>query len=398
MIRRRNPRFYKGEFFDILKFLISQKEKSDYIKIFEEEFADYIGVKHALTICTGRSSLELILEALNLKEGEQVIFPAFTLKELIILVKRNKLEPVLVDIESDSFNINSDLIEEKITNKTKVIIATHLFGLPCNIEKIIKIAIKYDLKVIEDCAHACGAEYNGKKCGSLGTAGFFSLELTKAMNTFGGGVVTTDDDNIASFIRERIEGCPRGEKKLIKKLIFSYAEYFLIKSPIFLFFSFMFCFMPSARIVHYVYSFFNRKFIVEKTRFTNLQAYLGLKQLREIEERNRMRFEKAEMLNKLLESAVCLQVSGNVIKRVYYFFVIKIPDSFNVEYIRRNSFFRGIDAGIKDEITDDCSIFIGGNYSVTKCVYNSLILLPMYDSISTSEIRKIAKVINNILE
>ena len=160
MIRRRNPRFYKGELRDILKLIFTaQVADGEYLELFEKKFAEYTGTKFALATCSGRNGLDLLLDTLNLNKGDEVLMPAYTLKDLVYLIKAKGLEPRLVDIESDSFNMNPALIESSITQKTKVILATHIFGLPGNMKGILDMAKKHDLKVIEDCAHAAGAEY-----------------------------------------------------------------------------------------------------------------------------------------------------------------------------------------------------------------------------------------------
>lgn len=169
---------------------------------FEKKFADYIGVKHAISVNSGTDSLIIALKALGIKEGDEVITTPFTFFATAETIAMVGAIPVFVDVEEDTYNINPDKIEEKITDKTKAILPVHIFGQPANMGKIREIADKYNLVVIEDACQAVGAEYEGKKAGSLGNAGCFSFFPTKNLGAFGdAGMITTNDDDLAIICR-----------------------------------------------------------------------------------------------------------------------------------------------------------------------------------------------------
>lgn len=169
---------------------------------FEKKFADYIGVKHAISVNSGTDSLIIALKALGIKEGDEVITTPFTFFATAETIAMVGAIPVFVDVEEDTYNINPDKIEEKITDKTKAILPVHIFGKPANMGKIREIADKYNLVVIEDACQAVGAEYEGKKAGSLGNAGCFSFFPTKNLGAFGdAGMITTNDDDLAIICR-----------------------------------------------------------------------------------------------------------------------------------------------------------------------------------------------------
>lgn len=169
---------------------------------FENKFASYIGVKHAISVNSGTDALIISLRALGIKEGDEVITTPFTFFASAETIASLGAKPVFVDIEEDSYNIDPEKIEEKITSKTKAILPVHIFGYPANMDKICSIAKKYNLLVVEDACQAVGAEYKGKKVGSIGNAACFSFFPTKNLGAFGdGGMITTNDDNIATICR-----------------------------------------------------------------------------------------------------------------------------------------------------------------------------------------------------
>ncbi len=400
MIPRRKPRIYKGETKDILKLLFSKKvREGKYIKEFEKEFANYIGTKYAIAVSSGRKGMELILESLKLKEGDEVIIPAYTLKDLIYIIQSKGLKVRLVDIDINSFNMNPDLIEPKITQKTRIIIATHLFGLPCQMEKILNIARKYDIYIIEDCTHSLGAEYKGKKTGTFGIAGFFSLEAIKPINTFGGGIITTNNSEIANFIRKKIKDYTFDEKKLFSKIFYVYLENLLIRTQLFSLINLLFISEFTKRILSKVYLSFHSKVRARNTKFTNLQAFLGIKQLKDLDEKNQMRKKIALKLTKKLEKLKPSLIPQKFEEgRIFYFYVVRVLKN-NVEDLRRKLLLSGIDAGIKEEITDNCSLIgnIKDTCPFTDKVFNSAVQLPIYDDLKDKDLNRIVSTLEKII-
>ena len=182
---------------------------SNNVKEFEELICNYFGVKYAISVNSGTDALVISLRACGIKPSDEVITTPFTFFATAEAISIIGAKPVFVDIEMDTFNINPDLIEQKITQKTRAILPVHLFGLPANMDKIMQIARKYNLIVIEDNAQAFGAEVkvNGqfKKTGSIGNCGAFSFFPTKNLGAYGdGGIITTNDEqvyNLASMLK-----------------------------------------------------------------------------------------------------------------------------------------------------------------------------------------------------
>lgn len=169
---------------------------------FEEEFAQYLGVKHAFGVSNGTAALHIAHKVLGIGDGDEVIVPSLTFVATANSVLYCGGKPVFADITSlDDFNISPDDILEKITPKTKAITVVHYGGYPCNMDAIIEIARDHKLKVIEDTAHAPGAEYKREKCGTIGDVGCFSFFANKNLSTGEGGMVVTNDDSMAEKIR-----------------------------------------------------------------------------------------------------------------------------------------------------------------------------------------------------
>lgn len=169
---------------------------------FEKKFAEYVGVKHAISVNSGTDALVIALKALGIKPGDEVITTPFTFFATAETIAMVGAVPVFVDADEATYNIDPDKIEEKISDKTKAILPVHIFGQTADMDKICSIAEKHHLVVLEDACQAVGAEYCGKKAGSLGNAGCFSFFPTKNLGAFGdAGMITTNDDDTAVVCR-----------------------------------------------------------------------------------------------------------------------------------------------------------------------------------------------------
>jgi perosamine synthetase len=168
---------------------------------YESKFAGVAGTRHAISFAAGRMALFALLEALEIKSGDEVVLPAFTCVVVPNAVLYAGARPVYVDIDRSTYNLDPSQLERAITPRTKLIVAQHTFGLICDIDEIKRIAERHGIAVIEDSALALGATHNGRPAGSLARAAYFSTDHTKIISTGIGGMVTTDDDEIASRVR-----------------------------------------------------------------------------------------------------------------------------------------------------------------------------------------------------
>lgn len=177
---------------------------------FEQLMAEYVGVKHAVAVSSGTAALHLIVRALGLGPGDEVLVPSFTFAASVNALLYERVTPVFVDIEPETYNLDPEDLERKITPQTKAIMAVDIFGHPAEWDEILRIADEYGLRVIDDSCEALGAEYKGRKIGQFGDAAAFAFYPNKQMTTGEGGIIVTNSDQIARLARSmRNQG--RGE-------------------------------------------------------------------------------------------------------------------------------------------------------------------------------------------
>tara|TARA_Y100001968_G_scaffold323421_1_gene361062 strand:+ start:108 stop:1226 length:1119 start_codon:yes stop_codon:yes gene_type:complete len=175
---------------------------SSEVQKFEDRFAEYCQTKYCVGVGNGLQALEIILRGWGISKDDEVIVPSNTFIASWLAISSVGGIPVPVEPDIDTYNINPDLIEEKITSRTKAIIVVHLYGLPCEMNKIKEIANRHSLKILEDAAQSHGAEYQSSKVGSLGDAAAFSFYPTKNLGALGdGGAITTDDEKLFKKVR-----------------------------------------------------------------------------------------------------------------------------------------------------------------------------------------------------
>lgn len=212
------------------------------VKKFEQQFAAITNRQFGIAVCNGSVALDLAVKALDIKEGDEVILPSFTIISPAAAIVRCGAVPVLVDSDPATWNMDVNKIEEKITNKTKAILVVHIYGLPVDMDPVLDLAKKYNLKVIEDAAEMHGQTYKGKPCGSFGDISTFSFYPNKHITTGEGGMLVCNDPALA-------DRC-----YLLRNLAF----------------------IPERRFVHHELGW--------NYRFTHLQAVLGLAQLERLDE------------------------------------------------------------------------------------------------------------------
>jgi dTDP-4-amino-4,6-dideoxygalactose transaminase len=180
----------------------------DEVAQFERRFADYHQAKHAVAVVNGTVSLRIALMAAGIEAGDEVIVPPYTFLATATAVVEANATPIFADIELETFNLDPEAVEAAITPRTRAIIPVHMGGLPVKMEAILAIARRHGLTVIEDAAHAHGAEYQGRRVGAIGDLGSFSFQSTKNLTSGEGGVILTNDDELAERCRS-IQNCGR---------------------------------------------------------------------------------------------------------------------------------------------------------------------------------------------
>jgi len=194
-----------------------------YVQQFENEFGEYIGCKYGVAVHTGTAALHLALAALGVGPGDEVVIPTLTFAATANAVLYTGAKPILVDVEEETWNLDPDLIEKNITEQTKAIIPVHLYGFPCDMDKILEIAEKYNVNIVEDAAEAHGAEYKGKKVGGIGTVGCFSFFANKIITSGEGGICVCNESDIVEKIETlRDHGMKKDKKYWHDEVGFNY--------------------------------------------------------------------------------------------------------------------------------------------------------------------------------
>ncbi|MES2644162.1 MAG: DegT/DnrJ/EryC1/StrS family aminotransferase [Myxococcota bacterium] len=219
-IPRFSPSFSPAEALIAARFLAVPPEDEPAVRGFEKEFASYIGAKHAIMTPSARYAFYLLLRAMGIGPGDEVIIPGLTYFAIPSMAVTAGVRPVFADIGLTSHVLDPAEFEKAITPKTKAVVPTHLYGTPCDMDAINAIAKKHGIKVIEDCAQSTGAKYKGIRVGNLGDAAYYTFGLTKNITTLSGAMITTNDDAVAKFVRNEIDtSTPADFKKARKEAV-----------------------------------------------------------------------------------------------------------------------------------------------------------------------------------
>lgn len=324
------------------------------VEQFQNEFSDYVEAKHGIATSSGTTALHTALVAAGVEKGDEVITTPFTFAATSNSILYSNATPIYSDINPKTFNLDPEKIEEKITDKTKAILPVHLYGQPADLDPILEIAEKHELKVIEDAAQAHGSTYKGKKIGSIGDLGCFSFYPTKNMTTGEGGMVTTNDDELAEksgMIRAH------GESKRYEQSLLGY-----------------------------------------NYRMTDIAASIGLVQLKNIDKFNEIRNKNAAYISEGLsdvEGITTPEIDENV-THVFHQYTIRVSkdrDTFK-EFLTKNEIGTGVHYPIvlyKQPYYQN--IGLTGNCPEAELAANQVISLPVHPSLTTDELDTIIETV-----
>ena len=330
------------------------------LKKFEEEFARFCDVKYAIGVADGSDALILALRACGISEEDEVITVPHTFIATTEAISNVGGKIVFVDIDPKTYTIDVSKIEEKITEKAKAIIPVHLYGQPADMGPIIRLAEKYNLKVIEDAAQAHGAEYKGKKVGSLGDAGCFSFYPGKNLGAYGdAGMVVTNNEEIAEKIK-----LLRNHGRITKKYEHEIEGY--------------------------------------SSRLDNLQAAILRVKLRYLNKWNESRRKNAKRYNELLNnvSGIITPYEADYVKHVYHLYVIRVVRE-GRDRLREELKSKGIATGIHYPIPLHLQpaykylSYKEGDFPVTEKASKAILSLPMFAELTEDQIRIISKFIKD---
>jgi len=186
-----------------------------FVKHFEKEFSKKVKRKYGIAVSSGTAALDIAIKTIGIEEGDEIIMPTFTIISCINQIIMSKAKPIFVDSDPVTWNMDAAQIESKITDKTKAIMIVHIYGLPVDVEPILELAKKYNIKIIEDAAEMIGQTYNGKPCGSFGDVSVFSFYPNKHITTGEGGMVVTDNEELAEKAKAYRNLCFKTEKRFV---------------------------------------------------------------------------------------------------------------------------------------------------------------------------------------
>jgi len=336
---------------------------------FEKKFASYIGVKHAIAVNSCTDALRLAICSLDMPKGEIITSP-ITFVSTPHSILYNNHSPLFADIEEDTLNIDYFDITKKVNNKTEAIIPVHYGGNCCDMDRIMNFARLNKLKVIEDCAHACGAEYKGKKAGSIGDLGCFSFHAVKNLATGDGGMITTNDDNIEKKLK-KLRWCG------ITKNTYERAE------------------------GKYKWDY-DVEMLGYKSHMNDIIAAIGIVQLEKLEEANEKRRNIASIYNEAFKNIGWISPLkvGEYNKTSQHNYVIRVKKDREglIRHLEQNEISAGVHykpiykhSYYKKKGFDD----LGKDTPAAEAVWGSIVTLPLYPGLNSTEIEKIITAVSS---
>jgi len=338
-----------------------------FVKRFEDEFAARVGRKFGIAVCNGTAALEAAVVALDLGPGDEVILPTFTIISCAAAIVRAGATLVVVDCDPLTWNMTAELVEQKITSKTKAIMVVHIYGLPVDMDPILALADKHGLKIIEDAAEMHGQTYKGRPCGSFGDLSTFSFYPNKHITTGEGGMIVTDNPVLAERCRS------------LRNL----------------------CFQPTKRFVHEELGF--------NFRMTNMQAALGIAQLERLDEFAQRKRAMGKRYTELLSEIECLQLPVAKIdyaENIYWVYGVVLKDG--VDCDAEEIMTRLRDKGIgtrpffwpmhEQPVLKKMGLFKDENCPVAERVARRGFYLPSGMALTTEQIEEVAQTLKDILQ
>ncbi len=327
------------------------------LREFEGKFSRYIGSKFAIGVSSGTAAIRLALESLNVEKGDEILVPSHTAFPTVEPVLQLGAKPIFVDIDRDIYTIDPQMIEAKITKKTKGIIAVHLYGHPADLDPIKEIADLHNLFLIEDCAQAHGAQYKKRKVGSIGTIGCFSFYPSKNMTVCGdGGMVTTNDKEIC----EKIE---------------------LLRN-------------------HGMKDRYNHLLVGHNFRLGEIQSAIGIKQLEKLEWFNKKRRDFAKLYSEyLVDLPVILPIEKEWAYHVYHLYVVRVSQRDKIiQYLHNKGITCGIHYPIPVHLQPSIHMSIRESLPITEEYAHKILSLPIYPLLNQSDVQYVSNELHNSLK
>ncbi len=375
---------------------------------FEEAFARRAGSGTAISAANGRMAFYYLLKALDLPPGSEIIFPSLTFWVVPELARVAGLTVVFADVDPKTFNMDPASAERLITDKTRAIVPTHLYGLPCDMDRILDLAARHDLVVLEDCAHSLGATYKGKPVGTFGTGALFSFQTLKPLNCYGGGMALAQDAALAATVRGLVDALPwPSEKRVRDRLLQGRLQRIFIKPWVFsislfpvLWVSALIDANPDVFLWEKIRSLHPLPDQYEE-RFPNVQAAIGLEALKHLDDWTRTAQRHAHEIDRVVGSVPGVQVPYVPSDRthVYYQYCVYGPEGLDRDDLVVRCVRRGIDIEtLHVDVPPDMELFAGMTAEADGARRASqAIQVPAYSSLTDEQTTRVAKVVREVL-
>jgi len=336
-----------------------------FVRRFEDEFAVRVGRKHGIAVTNGTAAIDAAVEALGIGPGDEVILPTFTIISCVMQIVRSGATPVLVDSDPLTWNMDVAEIESKITSRTKAIMVVHIYGLPVDMDPVLELCQRYDLKLIEDAAEMIGQTYRGKPCGSFGDISTVSFYPNKHITTGEGGMILTDDDDLTEQCRE------------LRNL----------------------CFKLGKRFVH--------ERLGWNLRMTNLQAALGVAQLERLDEFLEKKRWIGQRYNELLTDLPGVQLPlarTHYAENIYWVYGLVLDDS--VQFDAEEAISRLAKLGVgcrpffypmhQQPVLRELGLFEDENYPVAERMYQRGFYVPSGLALTEEQILHVSESLKQV--
>lgn len=382
MIPRRRIPLATADLRDLVgaPFVSAARDAAD-IADFEAAFRQRIGCAHALATASGREALLLIIDGLELGPGDEMIVPAYTLGELLPLIAARGVRCIAADIDAATLNVTPATVAARITPRTSALLVDHIFGAPCEIGALMQLAERHGLALIEDCAHAVGAAVDGRPVGSFGHAALFSLEVSKGVPTFGGGMLTTADARLAAHVRATLATRERRRAPALRKAALKCIEELAVRSPLYALAARL-LFSGRSGAFELAYRRTHDGLRAPTLAYSGMQARIGLRRLAALDARNRRLNGLWHDLALALPPGFAAPLRDAHGTPAFYNFAARFDG--DIAHLRRSAQGQGLDLAIGSEVMDDCAALLGqADCPVAAAAFAALVQLPLHDGAGT---------------
>lgn len=362
------------------------------VRDFEDRASVALDGRIVRATASGRDALDLILDALGLVAGDELVVPAYTLGELVPRLQARGLKPVAADVDIDTFAVTPQSVARAITPRTHAVVALHVFGAPCDIEGIAALTAARGLPLVEDCAHAFGASIGSRPAGSFGTAALFSLEVAKPVAAFGGGLLVSANEDLLATAAARLDQRQRNPWPVTRKALMKFIEELAVRSPAYGIAARLMFRGNKAGGFEQFYRGLHDRVRPAHVAFSGFQARMASRRLARLPQRNRELNLLWQQLARQLPPDFTPQQRNRFGEPTAYNFVARYDGDLSA--LRRRAQARGLDLAIHGEVLDDVAPMLGqSDCPGAAQVFAQAVAIPLHRGIDMARLRRIGDIL-----